>query len=300
MAISYRKIFNDYHPIVKIVFDLVLMMMFTLVGIFLIALISKMNTFEVNSDKYNIVTTLSQGVSQIFIFLLPALLISLLYSGDIKSFFNIRKVSFTASFGIVMLIFLLIQPLVVILSETNSLLSFPDSLKSIEQSLRDLEDAAKEMTNRMLSVNTFDRYLLNLFVFAMLPAIGEELFFRGLLQKHVIELTKNYHWGILITALVFSGIHFQFFTFLPRVLLGIVLGYLFVWAKSIWLPAFAHFLNNALAVTMFYIATVYGINQESIENFDINIVTIILTIVCTAVFVYLMYFLNKTFKKLNE
>jgi len=173
-------------------------------------------------------------------------------------------------------------------------------LSSLEETLRNLEESAKEITNRLLSVNSFGRYLLNLFVFALLPAIGEELFFRGLLQKHVIELTKNYHWGIFLTAIIFSAIHFQFFTFLPRVLLGIVLGYLFVWSKSIWLPAFAHFLNNALAVTTFYIATIYGLNIEKIDTFEINTATIIITIICTFIFVFLMYFTNKTFKNKEE
>src|SRR5207344_1198984 len=89
---------------------------------------------------------------------------------------------------------------------------------------------------------------INLFIIAFLPALGEELFFRGMMQKLFSQLTKNNHLAIIITSIIFSAIHLQFYGFLPRMVLGIFLGYLLVWSGSLWLPILAHFVNNASAV----------------------------------------------------
>ena len=91
---------------------------------------------------------------------------------------------------------------------------------------------------------------------AILPAIGEELLFRGVFQRLLTEWTRNIHWGIILAALLFSFFHFEFYGFLPRFLLGVFFGYLFVWTSSIWVPILAHFTNNFIIVVYsFYQAT---------------------------------------------
>ena len=85
---------------------------------------------------------------------------------------------------------------------------------------------------------------------AILPAVGEELLFRGLLQQKLFSCFKNIHISIWITAFLFSALHLQFFGFFPRFLLGALLGYMFYWSGSLWLPIIAHFTNNALALLM--------------------------------------------------
>jgi membrane protease YdiL (CAAX protease family) len=90
----------------------------------------------------------------------------------------------------------------------------------------------------------------NLLVIALLPAIGEELFFRGIVQKQFEELTQNRTAGIVLTALLFSALHMQFFGFIPRFVLGVFLGFLYQWSGTIWLPVTAHFINNAGAVIL--------------------------------------------------
>ena len=87
---------------------------------------------------------------------------------------------------------------------------------------------------------------------AIIPAIGEELLFRGVIQRIFTRWTRSNHWGIWIAAILFSALHMQFYGFVPRMLLGVLFGYLLVWSGSMWLPIIAHFLNNALAVIAMY------------------------------------------------
>ena len=89
-------------------------------------------------------------------------------------------------------------------------------------------------------------------VIAVVPAVGEELLFRGYLQKKLSNLLINTDIAILITAFLFSVIHLDFHAIIPRFVLGILLGYLFYWSGSIWLPILAHFVNNAQAVIFSY------------------------------------------------
>jgi membrane protease YdiL (CAAX protease family) len=88
---------------------------------------------------------------------------------------------------------------------------------------------------------------------AFLPSIGEELLFRGVIQRIFTNWTRNYHWGIWISALLFSALHMQFYGFIPRMFLGVLFGYLLVWSGSMWLPIIAHFINNAVAVVAMYL-----------------------------------------------
>ena len=116
-----------------------------------------------------------------------------------------------------------------------------------------------------LDTLTTKGFITNIIMICILPAIGEEFLFRGIFQRLFIEWTKNVHIGILLGAFLFSFIHLQFFGFLPRLLLGIYFGYLFVWSRTIWLPVIAHFFNNAFAVVYYYISG-SNIGKSEIEN----------------------------------
>jgi hypothetical protein len=89
---------------------------------------------------------------------------------------------------------------------------------------------------------------------AILPALGEELFFRGILQRIFVEWTRNSHVGVILAAFLFSFIHFQFYGFIPRFLLGLYFGYLLVWSSSIWAPVAGHLINNGIAVLYYHFA----------------------------------------------
>jgi len=152
-------------------------------------------------------------------------------------------------------------PIIEWFSLLNQQLVLPSWLSPVETWMRNSEDQASEITKAFLSTKSIGGLLGNLFIVAVLPAIGEELLFRGLLQKLIKKMTGNAHWAIWITAILFSALHLQFFGFLPRLLLGALFGYLLEWTGTLWLPIIAHFINNAAGVLVFFI-TGDGLENE--------------------------------------
>ena len=141
-------------------------------------------------------------------------------------------------------------PLIGLLAALNEGITFPESMQSLEHSLRVMEDTAAELTEVLLTTNSFGGLLVNLLVIACVPPIGEELLFRGVLQQLFTRWRNNIHLGIWLSALLFSLLHMQFYGFFPRMLLGGLLGYLFYYTGNIWVPIAAHFINNAFAVIL--------------------------------------------------
>ncbi|WP_294083424.1 CPBP family intramembrane glutamic endopeptidase [Proteiniphilum sp. UBA5384] len=138
------------------------------------------------------------------------------------------------------------------LAQWNKGMELPSSMRQVEQLFRSMEDAALETTDLLLSGKTIGRLLLNLVIVGGLAAVSEEMFFRGALQQFIQEKFSNGHGAVWITALVFSLVHFQFYGFLPRLLLGALLGYLFLYTQNLWAPIIFHFINNALVVVLHY------------------------------------------------
>lgn len=143
---------------------------------------------------------------------------------------------------------MVLSPLVSVTALWNDGIQLPESLQLIEQHLRSLEDAANDITLQMMQGEGLGSTIVALVVMALLPAIGEEFLFRGGMQKGIENKTGNAHLAVWVTAFVFSFIHFQFYGFIPRFILGVVLGYFYLYGKSIWVSVWAHFVNNASAV----------------------------------------------------
>jgi membrane protease YdiL (CAAX protease family) len=151
-----------------------------------------------------------------------------------------------------------------------------------------------EITEKMLNVSTLGALLFNVFLVAVVPALGEELFFRGTIQR-LLSDWKGALFAIWITAFVFSAIHMQFYGFLPRMLLGAFLGYLLLWSGSLWLPIIAHFVNNSVAVVFYYLKFngVKVIDVETIGTDDTLWLGIVSGIVC----VFLGFLIRKNTRK---
>lgn len=160
-------------------------------------------------------------------------------------------------YGIIALLALL--PIVGVLNEWNQGISFPDALAPLELWMREAEDAAAELQERFLSGTSYLDLIINIVIMAITPAICEELLFRGVLQNQLEKWFKNAHIAVWVAAIIFSAIHFQFYGFLPRMVLGAALGYLLVYGKSLWLPIVSHCVNNSLAVI-----TAWGANKLEI------------------------------------
>ena len=144
------------------------------------------------------------------------------------------------------------SPLVNLLGLWNAELALPEWLSGIETWMRSSEDAAAKLTELFVKADSMNALFVNILIIGVLPAIGEELLFRGVIQKILLDWTRNKHLAIWITAILFSALHLQFFGFLPRMFLGALFGYLFVWSGNLWLPVLAHFINNTTAVIAYY------------------------------------------------
>ena len=222
---------------------------------------------------------IGQGISSALMFIAPPLI---LYA--ITRFQPMRQLGFRQPtqgwmlFAGIALMFVSL-PLTNILGTWNENVNFGETLEGL---LKMMEDMAADLTKRMLEVDTFWGLLGNLLVIALIPAIGEELTFRGVLQQ---ALTRkcNVHVAVFLTAFIFSFIHFQFYGFLPRMFLGLVLGYMFYYSDSIWTSILMHFINNGTAVVVAYLdykglANVDWEHFGSTSNVFLLIASLILTV----------------------
>ena len=176
-------------------------------------------------------------------------------------------------------------PMISLLTEWNKGMELPSFLASMEEMMRQMEEAAKEVTDQFLNTSSVGMMFVNLFVIALLPAVGEEMMFRGWLQR-VLGKSVNYHTAIWVSAFVFSAIHFQFYGFIPRMLVGAALGYLYCYTGSLWAPIIAHFTNNAAAViSAFLVYNGYiSINPDLIGTGDTWYLSVASVAVCLTLF----------------
>ncbi|MEE4256170.1 MAG: type II CAAX endopeptidase family protein [Bacteroidales bacterium] len=189
-----------------------------------------------------------QIINTIGLFLLPAIVFAIIAGRSPWRYLSMRVSPqlFTIILGSAVIIAIL--PFISWLAEVNGAMALPEWLSGLEDWMRRSEDQAMELTELFLSTSTIGGLAINLLMIAVLPALGEEFLFRGLVLRLFREWTGNPHIAVLISALLFSALHLQFYGFLPRFILGIVLGYLFVWTRSIWVPVIIHFVNNGIAV----------------------------------------------------
>ena len=190
-----------------------------------------------------------------------------------------------------------ILPFLGVITDWNKAITLPKSWESIELGMRVLEDKAAEMTKLIVICNSTGELLLVIFTVALLPAIGEELVFRGILQNGLIKAFGNKHVAVLISAAVFSFIHFQFFGFFPRMLLGIVLGYLYITSGNILVSMVMHFTNNAMAVIALNLHAQGKLGIDPDSSKDLPIISIYISILLTSA---LIYFSWKLYKQRTE
>ena len=143
-------------------------------------------------------------------------------------------------------------------------MSLGQAFAKIEEYLKTLEETAKLATEKMLKADSFGGMLFNLLIVALIPAVGEELTFRGVVQQSLTR-KMNPHVAIFLSAAIFSFIHFQFYGFLPRMFLGLLLGYMFYITNSLWTSIAMHFANNGTVVVLYYLAN-KGIIEDA-EHF---------------------------------
>jgi membrane protease YdiL (CAAX protease family) len=180
---------------------------------------------------------------------------------------DFEKVPTLAVFGMVVLIEISFMGFNGWLQELNQAVSFPESLKGLEVLLKGMEDKLAETTKFFTNFTSFWQFLLAFFVIAVIAGIGEELIFRGLIMRKLLLGTGNPHIAICVSAFIFAAIHFQFYGILPRMMLGVLFGYFYLWTGNIRVPIFAHIFNNGFAITIMYLHNI-GIVKTDLESMD--------------------------------
>lgn len=198
---------------------------------------------------------LAQGFSSIMMFVVPPIV----YYFITRKEHQIHSLGFrklTSPWWLILIgvaVLLVSIPFTATLAKWNEGMSLGDSFTKLEGFLKTLEETAKLATEKMLDVNTFGGLLFNLVIMALIPAVGEELTFRGVLQQSLTRRMSP-HIAIILSAAIFSFIHFQFYGFLPRMFLGIAMGYMFYTSGSLWTSILMHFVNNGTVVVLYYLS----------------------------------------------
>lgn len=289
-----REIISTLNPLVKTLFWIGIFLMLTAVsaaialGITMVKLdipLSDVDAYmEFLSDLTNPdvvwANKVTTAVSQIVGFLGSALLFLWIFGKKVVNDFWLQRPVSTIS--LVPLLAILSLPLIEASFRFNQWLIPDDS--ALAQWAKPLEDQAEELTNAMLAMDGGVDLFWNIILVALIPAICEEFAFRGVLQSQLAKAFNNVHVGIWISAFLFSAIHFQFYGFIPRMLLGALFGYMLIWTGSMWAPMVAHFTNNALSVLTFYFyqsdpALESGaIEEASVEPLTLIIMTVLLVV----------------------
>lgn len=188
-----------------------------------------------------------QICSTIGLFLVPAVFLAYYEKKKLNKFYGFKKPELILLLT-VLLIMIVSMPVVEWIAVLNQKMTLPVFLKPVEDWMKQKENEAAQMTVLLLTVHSTGDFIVNLFMIALLPAVAEEILFRGALQRSFSLMFNNHHLAIWLAAFIFSAIHLQFFGFFPRLFLGAAFGYLYYWSGSLWYNMLAHFLNNAYAV----------------------------------------------------
>lgn len=223
------------------------------------------------------------------LFVVPSIVFALLVSDRWKDKLGFRttKPSLLLASAIIIVCCL---PLINALAWINELMKLPEFLAGLEAALASMEESAARLTVAITEVTDVPSLLFNLLVVALIPALGEEMIFRGILLPLFRKWTGQKHLAVWISAFLFSAMHLQFYGFLPRLVLGALLGYLFVYTRSLWAPIVAHFVNNAMALILLFFIARSEITRE-MDTFQPQSQDLVLLLVSLGFVAGIMYFI---------
>lgn len=257
-------ILQDLHPSVKLLFAILVSLfcafVMITVGTLLALPFTGADFASLIEQELNLADPAHLSISKYFqllshlgMFIIPSIILAWLYGGSTSKylFADSKPGSLVLLFSVALVFTML--PLINFTHELNMRLDLPPTLQWFEDWMRQSEDSAQKATTAFLSVETIQGLLFNLFLIAVIPAIGEEFIFRGVLLRIFGQWLRSPHFAVWVTAIIFSAIHMQFYGFLPRLLLGAMFGYLVIFSGSIWPAVIAHFVNNAGAIIVFYL-----------------------------------------------
>ena len=227
-----------------------------------------------------------QFIQTAAMFLFPPLCMAYLWTQEPMKWLKVEKFQSFKISGVAILLMLVALPTINLLAHINQQMALPAFLEPLEQWMKTAEENAAHLTEQFLSVTTLGGLIINLLLMAVLPAIAEELTFRGVLQHLFTPKNQSSipHFAIWCSAILFSAIHMQFYGFIPRMLMGALFGYMLAWTGSLWVPILMHFTNNAMAVLLSFFAIKAEWDNDLLDTIGtgdtlwLGIVSIVLTI----------------------
>lgn len=260
----FRQVLRDAKPSAQLLFSAFVLiicgLVITALGMGLGQLLYGVHLSEIEhmmqdlSKPENIaVLKFFQTTQSIGVFIIPPFIIAWMLHDHPLEFLKINKGPALQSALVVIAIIFFSNPLINWMNELNSKLSLPEWLNSVQIWMQNSEDQATKITEAFLATTFLSDLVKNIIMIGILPAIGEELLFRGVVQQLFKKMYGNAHLAIWISAALFSALHLQFFGFLPRMLLGAMFGYMLEWSGTLWLPIIAHFVNNTTAVIAYFL-----------------------------------------------
>ena len=225
---------------------------------------------------------IAQIISQVVGLLLPPLIYVCLVQEKPFKYLGFKQLPLWSLLGIVTM--LTILPFNTMVAEWNESFEFPTIIKK-------MQEAATAISEKMMNEGNL---IVNLLIFGALAAVSEELLFRSVIQKAFLKIIRNPHVAIIVTAVLFSAFHMEFYGFFPRFILGLMLGYMFWLSDSIWSTILMHFVNNATIVMLYYLNTrgFINIDVEHFGNTD-NVLVILLSLITTVAIFWTCNRLNK-------
>jgi membrane protease YdiL (CAAX protease family) len=228
------------------------------------------------------------------LFLLPALLAALFFDRHPLVFLEACSGGKGIIYLVVPAILLTSVPFINQMIVWNENMELPSFLAKIEEWMKETEEQNKILSRVFLKMPDTGTFMMNILMIAIIPAISEEFMFRGLLQRLFRDWLKNIHWAVILSSVFFAAMHFQFYGFLPRLLMGVLLGYLLYWTGSIWVPVFAHFINNGAAIVFSFLEQ-RGVIGENYGTFGSsgNLFIIFTSAMVTGALIWIVRFLSK-------
>ena len=292
---KFYQNFIDVKPSLQLLALFIMSVVFLIVGSFVSMMF--MPLFSSTDNILTGMTNVSENVSfmrflqastQIFYMFIPSVLFGFMFYPSIVEFFKMRfsrkQITITLC-GVA--VFVAMIPFVDCVTRWNNAMHLPKSMATLEATIRNMGLESERMMEMFLTENgSVWIFFANIVVMALIPAVSEEFIFRGAIQQTCAKWFDNHHIAIIVTAAVFSLIHFDLFNFIPRFIMGIVLGYLFYFSGSIWTSVCVHFFNNGVIVVMYYFTGYNSTESIAFDNTILNVILVILSLVVSAALMY--------------
>jgi uncharacterized protein len=227
-----------------------------------------------------------QLLASVFTFVFPVFVLALVIRQERLKFFNLhRHINYIQATNVVIL-FVVTLPLVSVSAILNQYILDLPFLADFKLANLAKEKALNDLIQSFFADKSIGGFITNLIVVALSAAVTEEIFFRGALQRLFHENIKSIHITVWLTAIIFSAFHMQFSGFIPRTILGALLGYVYIYTGNLWLPIIGHFINNGLAVVGNHF------NIEQLNDVDKNVkpnnMLYIISIVSIGIIIFLL------------